>query len=135
MDYAYDSWCDISKDVTGLDEYNLTKFSAYKQFSFADSATQNDYNMKSAQFRRNNDRDQYQSFYYGVEVQGYKSKMLFEVKPGTKSSAISLSCYMISSFLLCSVCYRMYFAAVCGRKSFVFDKQVKMAQVQVQQSY
>eukprot|EP01083_Nonionella_stella_P295016 1002698_1 len=81
MDYAYGSWCDISKDVTGLDEYNLTKFTAYKQFAFADKATENDYNMKSAQFRRDNDRDVYQSFYYGVEIDGYKNKMLFEVKP------------------------------------------------------
>ena len=112
--------------LTGLDEWNLTKLKNYKTFSFANTETEQDYTYKSKLFRTSNDRDVYQNFWYGIEIQDFKDKLLVEVQPGARSSSISVNCYVISSLALCTTCFRMYFASVCGRKKYVFNKQVSI---------
>ena len=83
-------------------------------------------NYKAQQFRAANDVDVYQDFWYGVEIQDFKDKLLVEVQPGARSSTISVNCYVLSSLALCTACFRMYFASVCGRKQYVFNKQVSI---------
>jgi len=113
-------------EVTGFGEWNLTKLKNYKQFSFANAQTQNHYNYTAEQFRRNNNRDVHQSFSYGVEIENFESKLLVEVTDGARGQWISSQCYSIASFLLCTTCYRMYFGSVCGRKKYVFNKEVSI---------
>ena len=98
----------------------------FQTFSFANAQTENDYNLKAQQFRQNNDFDVYQNFWYGVEIKDFEKKLLVEVHPGARSSVISLNCYLISSFLLCTTCFRMHFVSVCGRKKYVFNKQISI---------
>ena len=126
QNYAFNSWKDVSAEFTGLGEWNLTKLKNYKTFSFANQQTENDYNYKVQQFRANNDRDRYQDFRFGVAIQDFEKFVLVEAHPGARSGFISLNWYLCSSFLLCTTCYRMYFSSVCGRKQYVFDKQISI---------
>ena len=124
--YKYRTWKDVSAEVTGFNEWSLTKLKNYKTFSFANGATENDYKRTVREFKAANRRDQYQDFSFDVQIAGFKKFILIESEPGAKPGLVSLRWYLASSFLLCTTCYRMYFSSVCGRKKYVFNKQISI---------
>merc|ERR1712110_147994 len=83
MDYPFNSWNDVSVPFSSTNlEYKLTKLKSYKKFSFANMETEVDYNTKLQQFREENDKDEHQSFYYGIEIAGFEKYTLVEAQPG-----------------------------------------------------
>ena len=77
-------------------------------------------------FRWYNDRDVYQDFHYGIEINGFKSTMLGELEPGSKPSCMSLGWYWIISLLGMSPCYRVWFSSLTHKKTFLINKQVSI---------
>jgi len=124
--YKYRSWEDVSTLLVGMDEYLLTKLSLYKTFSFANEQTRFDYESKAAYFRMINNRDVHQSFHWGIEIDGFQTKILAEVQPGVKPPCLSSRHFWIFSLLGLTVFYRWWFEAQCGRKKLVFNKCVSI---------
>jgi len=124
-EYQFISWDDISEEAL-LNEWRLTKLKNESKWSFANDATREDYETKMEKFKADNKRDDDQIFTSGLKIEGFKEKMLIEAYPGAGGSYISATCYVIASLLLCTTCYRMYFASVSGRKKHEFHKEVSI---------
>jgi len=124
--YQFTTWRDDSMSKEGLDEYKLTKFSSLKTFTFANPQTQNHYNWHAQNFRDANNRDRYQTFTYGVEIEGFEPKILVENVPGSRGTILSDTFYYVATLLGCTVCFRAYFGGQAGRKEYLFKKEISI---------
>ena len=126
MNYQFNSWKDTSIELTGLENYKLTKLYCGKTWTFEDQATKTDYEAKQAAFKAANNRDVCQDFFSGIEIDGFESHLLAEVQPGVKPKLLDTMYYWMFSIITFSVFYRHWFASVVGRKKYTFVKQLSI---------
>eukprot|EP01083_Nonionella_stella_P139572 425994_1 len=112
--YKYGSWSDVSKQLTGLEQYKLTKLTFSKDYCFANNAASKRFYRARDTFKRNNDQDTFQDFTEGMDVNGYNSKLLAEVQDGSTPCFLNLFWFWIASVCLLSPIYRMWFSSVVG---------------------
>ena len=116
---------DISGILENVKEYKLTKLTNHKTFTFADDYTRQDYEIKKNYFRSVNRLDTYQDFTYGIELIGFKRKILIEAEQGAKPERLSLKHYVCATLCMFTICYRMWFSSISSKKEFVFNKSIK----------
>lgn len=126
MNYQFKSWKDTSVELTGLEKYKLTKLYCSKTWTFADNETSMDYERKKADFKARNNRDVYQDFFCGIEIDGFKSHLLAEVQPGVKPKCLDTIYYWLWSIFILSACFRHWFDSIVGRKKYTFVKQLSI---------
>ena len=127
MNYSFSTWNDTSEQLNGLEDYKLTKISYFKKFTFANNATEVDYNTRLANFKATNNLDIYQDFFSGIEINDFKSKMLAEVYPGVRPECLKLGWYVLFSSFGMTTCYRMWFSSIVGsKKKYTFIKEINI---------
>ena len=125
--YQFNSWKDTSRELRGLEMYNMIKLRSRKIWTFADDETERDYYRKQTAFIEANKSDQNQSFFFGMEIYGFKSHLLAEVQLGTKPLCLDNTCYWIFSVLTLSVFYRYWFDSISiTKKEYTFVKQLSI---------
>merc|ERR1711971_269544 len=117
-EFAYNSWRDVSETMSDLKTWRMTKLNSKLNFSFANEATRENYNAAMEKFKADNTRDKHQKFSCGVNADHFKGKekILVEGFQGARGSFMSATCYGITSLLLCTACFRTYFASISRRK-------------------
>jgi len=122
--FRYATCIDVSGQLLGLDEYNLTKLRMHKTWGFANVESQNEYMRQRRMFRMMNWRDVHQEFYEEYSINGYVDRILAESEPGIKPGWMSASCYWLCNALFCSPCFRHKMSAACGNAEYTFIKQL-----------
>jgi len=123
--YMFNFYKDISGILENVKEYKLTKLTNHKTFTFADDYTRQDYEIKKNYFRSINRLDTYQDFTYGIELTGFKRKILIEAEQGAKPERLSLKHYIWATLCMFTICYRMWFSSISSKKEFVYNKSIK----------
>ena len=103
----------------------MTKLTNYKTFTFGDDYTRQDYEIKKNYFISVNRTDVYQDFTYGIELIGFKNKILIEAEKGAKPERLSLTHYVWATLCMFTICYRMWFQSISSKKEFVYNKSIK----------
>ena len=124
MNYVFNTVRDISAEFKGLGEWKLTKLTTYKTFTFANAQTENDYNFKLQEFRRNNDRDTHKNFSVIMKLDEFKPKLLIE--SGERSKYLTKDWYCLFSWFLCGPCYRTVFSSKTGVKHYIIQKEISI---------
>jgi len=115
---------DVSQSFDGLDEYKVTKLTVDKTFTFGNDETRKNWRQVTEKFQRDHKKDVYQSFYYGMEIDGYRPKYLCELEKGMKPAWVSGTWLYVFTFLLLSPFYRTAVSSVVGRKSYQLIKEI-----------
>ena len=124
MYYKFRSCSDTSPNFDGLDEYRVTRLHVSKAFTFANDETRRNWNEVAEKFQDDNRNDVYQSFSYGMEIEGYQERYLCELEKGMKPWWIRPSFLYIATLLLLSPVYRLAVSCVAGRKSYQLTKEI-----------
>ena len=123
--YTFSSWQDKSEQLTGLEHYLLTKVKCDKIWTYYDKETEIDYEREKNAFKSRNDLDAHQDFWFGIDIDGYKSHLLAEVSPGVKPQFLDVPWYWLCSILTMSVFFRHWFDSIVGRKKYTFVKEIR----------
>ena len=127
MNYEFESWRDTSLELTGLDEWKLTKLKIWKKFVFANDSTKQDYESKWEEFKRNNKKDQHQEYSQIMVLGDWKDtekKILIEAIPGTRDKYMSKQYFNLFSCLFCAACYRTWMTSNTGKKHVMIEKEI-----------
>eukprot|EP01084_Bolivina_argentea_P261463 441857_1 len=122
--YRYNICIDVSGQLLGLNEYNLTKLKLRKTYGFVDSNSQQQYILQRRTFRMMNWRDMHQEFYEEFTIPGYVDRILAESEPGIKPGWMSVGFYWLCSIMFFSPCFRHKMSAACGNVEYTFIKQL-----------
>lgn len=122
--YRYTTCIDVSGQLLGLDEYNLTKLRLRKIYGFVDVQSQQHYAQQRRTFRMMNWRDMHQEFHERYDIPGFVDRILAESEPGIKPGWMSASCYWVCNLLFMSPCFRHKMSAACGNAEYTFIKQL-----------
>lgn len=114
--FQFDTWSDITKPLTGMDQYRLTKLKVEKRFTFGNNATRNQFNSQKVFFRESNDRDTHMDFTETFIVPGFESRILCEAVEGYRPWCLNWGFYLLFHFMFLGPCYRWWFSSICGKK-------------------
>jgi len=121
-DYEFDFYVDISDINFNVQEHKVAKLQIHKAFKFADTYTQQDYEIKKLHFISNNKSDKHQIFTYGIELTGFKSEIL--VRP-QHERALSLNAYICATLCMFNMCYQMWLSSISVKRKIVFQKSIQ----------
>jgi len=124
--YTYATCIDVSGQLVGLDQYNLTKLRLHKTYGFADEDTRRDFVARRRMFRMMNWRDMHQEFHEDFSVDGFVDRILAESEPGIKPWWMSNSYYWLFNVLFLSPVFRHKMSAACGNAEYRFYKQISI---------
>lgn len=124
--YQYSTCIDVSGQLMGLDEYNLTKLKLRKTYGFADEDTRRDYMNRRRMFRMMNWRDCHQEFHEEFSIPGFVDRILAESEPGIKPGWMTPGVYWLCNIFFLSPCFRHKMSAACGNADYQFIKQISI---------
>eukprot|EP01083_Nonionella_stella_P010603 30168_1 len=110
-----------------LNEYELTRLTLFKTFTFADSDTKTDYERKFNAFCDEHHKDDYQHVDVLMKIPDefeFKTRILVNAKYENTGKYWSNKWYNIMSCLCLSPCYRVKFHSVTGIKSHIIQKEI-----------
>jgi len=122
--YQYGSWRDVSKKWRGFGTANVTTLQMDAKHTFATAEAEYMYNMAEEQWYKENKQDKSQHFTRGLDIENWQSMMLVKSCPGAKPWWMCEGCYIITSLLLCTTCFRLCFDKATEHKEHVFEKEV-----------